>query len=114
MSDRAGVPVWVKVGGREYNIHSDPDTSALTSDDGSRGVTFHERQRIHIDSTLGADVFRETLIHECIHAAWDVVGLTKAGDVAQHEEQIIKALSPTITALIRENPQLVRFITERG
>ena len=113
MNDPMSAPLWVKVGGRTYSVHSDADTSALTSDDGSRGMTFHERQRIHVDSTLGKDIFRETLIHECIHAAWDFVGLRKGGDVAQHEEQVIKALSPTITALIRDNPQLVRFITER-
>ena len=104
------IPAYVKVGGRTYTIHSDLDTSRLTSDDGSRGMTFTERLRIHINSDMPVELIRETLLHECMHAAWDIVGLSRSGDAAEHEEQVIKALAPTLAAMLRENPEVNAFL----
>lgn len=108
------IPPVVTVGGRTYTIHSDEETSRLTSDDGSRGMTFTERLRIHLNAEMPDDLIRETLLHECMHAAWDFVGLGKAGAIAEHEEQAIKALAPVLVDMLRRNPEIVAYLVGRG
>lgn len=52
---------------------------------------------------------RETLLHEILHAIWNVAGL---GDEGQEEEQVINRMSPlTLDTFTRkENKNVTRFI----
>jgi hypothetical protein len=67
-------------------------------------------QTIVIRPGLGADVERESVLHELLHVVTRVVGL------GQHdnEERFVTAMAPTLLDALRRNPRLVRYLTEKG
>lgn len=64
---------------------------------------------IQADQSLGC--MRDTLLHECLHA---VVFCSGHGYQLEHdeEERLVRRLAPWLLGLVRDNPKLVRFLTE--
>lgn len=55
---------------------------------------------------------RDTLLHEALHALFNLTGLDeKLSD--EDAEDIILRLSPAILTLMRENPQFVSYLTAK-
>ena len=58
---------------------------------------------------------RDTLLHETLHAVIAQTGLSEsAGPLSSEtEEQVIRALTPLLIHLMRENKNLIQFLIER-
>lgn len=58
---------------------------------------------------MGPDATADTLIHECLHHFFRTSALTAidSGD----EEQIVNFLAPNLLAMLRDNPDLVEWLT---
>jgi len=69
------------------------------------GLIEHNRQRIRVKHNLAPDETRETLLHEVIH------GVASAAAVDLSERKV-RALSRVLYATLRENPELVTYLTE--
>lgn len=54
---------------------------------------------------------REVLVHELLHAAFDVTGLDQ--QEGANEEATVSALAYPILAILRDNPDLVAFLTAK-
>lgn len=65
------------------------------------------RSRITINPEQSSHRMRATLLHECLHAVFEQLGL--AGD---DEEATVARLAPALLDLLRRNPDLVTFLTE--
>lgn len=65
-----------------------------------------------LDNGMPGEQEQETLLHELIHAAWDCTGLSKRLDDDQ-EEEVIRSISPLIFGMLRDNPKLVAYLTEK-
>lgn len=81
--------------------------------DGSanQGTTSVEQQRIMVRGfEQGPDQERDTVLHEVIHAA---LKMTAQGDrLKSNEEPVVYALTTALLAVLRENPELVGWLTE--
>ena len=104
------IPKHVIVGGRTYEVRSDQDGSGQLRDRDNKGETYIDRLIIRVDGDLPPALIRETLLHEVMHAAWNMVGLHRAGLTNEQEEQVITALSPALTEVWRNNPELRDYV----
>lgn len=53
-----------------------------------------------------------TILHESLHGMYSVSGLTEMGVDKEKEECVVNALANSLTAYIRDNKQLVRWMLE--
>jgi len=83
----------------------------LAAESEAVGLTLPETQNIYLDADLGPGVERETLLHECLHGLWYSTQLERKFKDDQ-EEDVIYTLAPRILALLRDNPELVKWLTE--
>lgn len=113
-------PSKVKVGHLTYTIEwtSEEDWPAEHSGDG--GLTFNHSARILVrlgDKDASPQVHREILLHEIMHACWAVsmVCHTNWREVASDdvEETAIRFSSPVLLDVLRSNPTVARFLTEK-
>jgi len=74
--------------------------------DGSAAMGTYEQEQstIILKDNMSLSSIRDTLVHELIHA------------ILQHyemdSEKIVRVMTPALVTLLRDNPDLVRFITE--
>lgn len=80
---------------------------------GNYGAYDPSQQLIHLEKTLAPELLAETLLHESLHGCWAQTSLTKRYEEEQ-EEEIIRALSPRLLALLRDNPLLVAYMLTAG
>lgn len=73
---------------------------------GDAGNCQYLKQRIDIDPAQGGDGRADTLLHELLHAAWYVAGITEF--TSKQEERVVGALSPLLLDVLRRNPKLVQ------
>jgi|688.fasta_scaffold478306_2 hypothetical protein len=109
-------PKDVQVGPFTFTIKSDK-----ASMDSARGrfesldaigfMSIHE-QTIFIDPELQGDINIDTLLHEILHAIFEVVGLKNHFE-EKEEEQIIAAMSPTLLDTLRRNVEVTDYILGR-
>lgn len=83
----------------------------LKTDLDAVGLTLIDDQMILIDPHVGADMQRETLFHEVLHACWFVCGFRETKKLT--EEQTIVALSPVLLDTLRRNPKLVEALLSK-
>jgi hypothetical protein len=78
------------------------------------GVYEEATQTITLDSDLSFEKARETLLHESLHAMFSVVGLDNLIEASAPglSEHIISTISPVMLAVIRDNPPLMRYLSE--
>lgn len=83
-------------------------TFAVTQEDGRdfnhAGEIDHNLQRIRIKPNRAPDETRETLLHEVIHG----IAYASAVDLSERK---VRALTRALYAVLRENPDLVAFLT---
>lgn len=66
---------------------------------------------IWIDPDRPEARIRETLVHELLHALWDVAGLPSRDTERVGQEETVDALASGLTLLLRDNPALVKYLT---
>jgi hypothetical protein len=67
----------------------------------------HMTLEIHVSTSLVLAVQRKSLLHEVIHACNWITG----HDDAVNEEEFVRALAFPMLDVLRDNPQLVAFLT---
>lgn len=72
------------------------------------GQCKHSTLEFEIKNGLPAIHHTTTLLHEIMHAA-----LAKCG-IMEHDELHVNALSITLVEIFRDNPDLVRYLTDGG
>lgn len=101
------LPKAVKIGPFHYRIRR--PSKALARENLS-GAAWHPLLTIAVDRDLHPVYAAETLLHEVLHACWDQTPLRDFDDDV--EESIVAALSPLLFGVLRDNPELVRCLTD--
>lgn len=97
-------PLVIKVGACDVDVKSMEDKEAM-----SHGIHGHYsscESVIRINKTLPKNKFAEVLLHEVLHAAYDVGHLEDCDD----EEKTVSVLSTVFAQIIRDNPDFVNFL----
>ncbi len=104
MQDKYALPRFVHVLGQKFTVTE--QDQVFFPDDGTpiRGLIIRADQIIQVDRNQHPETRAETLLHECIHAVEDALGL-------DFEEAEVGVLSRGLFALLRDNPALVRAVT---
>jgi hypothetical protein len=76
------------------------------------GQTFVAHQRIEIDTDLGPDQERDTLLHEICHAIVKLTGHRHTTLTDKQEEAVVGCLAYALLGVLRANPALVAWMTE--
>jgi hypothetical protein len=94
-------PALVRILGSDVEVVFLP--SVAVDNEQVMGTYEQEQSRILIKSSMSRSSVRDTLVHEIIHA------------ILQHyemdSEKIVRILTPAIVSIIRDNPQLISFLT---
>lgn len=106
----ARFPALIRVGPYRYRTRRVAKEDAL--DGGSGSCNFHHHV---IEVTLGFSPLytKETLLHEILHAAWFNAFPNAAESWDAYEERFIRAMAPVLLGVLRDNPALVRYLTEK-
>lgn len=116
------IPASVRIGAVTYTVTIDPDTwlryEHEAQSKGYYGHTEHRTATILINPEATPDVARLTLWHEIQHALcettmgspdWLNIGETKV----DREEAVIRAFESPTLLVLRDNPDLVDYLTAR-
>lgn len=122
----AARPKRVKIGPYDYNVIWTEDTIAAYESDGKfsgdysgegylAGWGDFRSGNICVDSRLAPAAQKSTLLHEVLHQVFTVSGYhCRLDDEGSgREERIVSALENPLLAVLRDNPQLVRYLTEK-
>lgn len=107
------LPSSVKVGPYVYAVALDEAKVRVFEHEqrGHRlGYSDHSTLDIVLDPTLVSGRLREVLLHEVLHAVCCVVSAQEK----LSEEAWLERTGPTLLAVLRENPELVSFLTTEG
>lgn len=96
-------PRKIKIGPYTYNIELYPD--ATYSD---HGACVYNHQTIFISQNQHAERAGDTLLHEVLHAIWDLSGFDQIKDIC--EENVVRSFATWLTLVLKTNPKLVEFI----
>lgn len=77
----------------------------------THGLFDFKNSRITITPRLPAAEARRVLVHELEHAIIDEAQLNFS---VSFEEKLVTATTPILLATLRDNPALVRYLTEKG
>ena len=117
MSD---IPGTVQIGSVAYAVTIDPDAWMRYEHENQKtgfyGHTDHETATIYVSPDSVPDVQRTTLWHEVIHALCETTmgspnwrGLGK--EKVDREESVVRAFESPTLLVLRDNPQLVAYLT---
>lgn len=96
------IPSFVKVG--PYNVRVEQHEGYFGKDETRVYGEYDERtSTINVDVDASADVIRETLLHEILHA---ILGMYEKDD-----EALVRLLSPMLLQVMRDNPKLMLALT---
>lgn len=98
-------PKKIKIGPYNYTVELFPD--ATTTD---HGACVYNHQTIFLSTNQHAERAGDTLLHEVLHAIWDVAGFDVMPDL--HEESIVRGMATMLSAVLRDNPQFAKFVLE--
>lgn len=73
----------------------------------------YKKNRIRVAAGTRHSVKREHIVHELLHKLWEKSGLTKHYSNTT-EEVVITSLTGWLVEVLRDNPELVEFLTEEG
>jgi hypothetical protein len=99
-------PKFVKVSGHKVDIVF-TDREKLKAD----GLLYYRDNSIHIAKEQCQSQQASALLHEVLHAVFYISGLSSEFR-SQTEEKIVRALEPFLFQLLRDNPKLIKYLTE--
>ena len=97
----SSAPAALRIGGQDWTVQ-------LRSLADRYGETAKRRLRITLARGQAPGHMRDTLLHEVLHAAWSV---NPPLDDEDQEERVVAALAPWLLLALRDNPDLVAFLT---
>jgi len=100
---RSKYPKKIKIGPYNYTVQVFPDATHT-----DHGACVYNHQTIFLSENQHAERAGDTLLHEVLHAIWDVAGFDTMPDL--HEETIVRSTATWLSAVLRDNPQLADFI----
>ncbi|HKZ20320.1 MAG TPA: hypothetical protein VJQ57_09435 [Acidimicrobiia bacterium] len=104
---RAAIPSEVKVGAYTYRIATDKATlneTQVEHGQGLYGALVYGKQLIVLDVDSGADVLADTVLHEVLHSVFRFIRF-------DDDEDLVARMTPVLLGVLRDNPDLVRFLT---
>jgi hypothetical protein len=123
-SARVPRPTSVKVGIINYKIKycTEVDWERYGNDNEAGGLTRNRQQEIHVLLIHDADevIYQEVLLHEIQHAVWSTTMMSHhdfRNDISDGEgveEVAIRMTTPLLMMVLRDNPQVFRYITSDG
>lgn len=108
----AKLPSIIKVGPFRYRVRTDKDAVSDLKSDRIYGIHRSGNLTITVDPDYPHDQVADTLVHEILHAIWHVVALPREKLVNHQQEDIIDALSSILLGVLRDNHELVTYLTE--
>lgn len=105
----APIPTTVDICGVPYTIRIVPEYL----DSSNIGLTLFAKQEIQIFDGAKEDARKKTLLHEIVHAIIYEGGCY--GDIAEvkADEGAVQGIANGFYSVLRNNPQLVTYLTER-
>lgn len=122
-------PKFIKVLGRKWPvkiIDRDFPMPGAAGPDDARGITDLEKETIHVFAANGlmSDTrAKETYLHEALHAIMHTGRLAvylvappadAEGNDKIKDEAFVDALAPALLAFMRDNQEVLAYLTERG
>lgn len=107
----AKMPTEVVVGPFHYRVTTDKaehNQACREEQTELAGRTDKWLQVISIEPMLASEQKADTLLHECLHAIAEIVGLSK--EWGDQEEGFVRRLSPALLDLLQRNPQVVAYL----
>lgn len=111
---RPNLPRSVLILGQRFKVHSIDNLQTDHDDNGVidvLGLCDSDDQIIVLEDRQPYDKKAETFLHEQLHAMLAFAGLRE--DLGEHEEAIVKRLSPIMLEWLRRNPSVYTFLTGR-
>lgn len=99
----AQMPETIRVGYLDYVVEAWPSSLASTSD--RIGECDRQNSIIRIRDDLPPQKTAEVLLHEVLHAAYDMGCIS-----GEDEEKIVSIFGHQLTQIWRDNPQFVAFM----
>lgn len=100
------IPAKIKVAHLVIEVES---ISQLEADSlGCDGLFSYRQAKMKINTEQHKAQIIETLMHECLHAIWAVAAINSRDE----EEDAVTRIAPMLTALLLDNPDLVRLISQ--
>lgn len=114
-------PRFVYVGHRSYRLFLSKQKWAelrarQESAHGLLGQCDNEQLIIHVNPDQHPVELRETVLHECLHAIWDIVGSREElsafrdEDERAHEERLVLKQAPRLLEFLLDNPELLAWL----
>lgn len=98
-------PTSIKVGWKTYAIED--WCHKIASANARYGEADHAEKTIRIDRSYGALQSAETLLHEVLHAVWDIWQISESG--CHEEEYLVASQASGLTAVWRDNPEFAAW-----
>lgn len=102
------LPKSLKVGSFVYSVSFSPDLAAHDE----LGTMNCDTLRISIQDGLSVQKQREVILHEALHTAYCVPNILAGEKPAFTEEQSVYLTAPHLVMILRDNPDLVKFLTQ--
>jgi hypothetical protein len=98
-------PLSVRVGQADYRIRIRARRDPL-------GECDTRKQRVDVTAAQSEPSLRDTVVHELLHAIWyeSSANAMLATD-EDEQEKVVRLLSPWLLMLLRDNPDLVAYLT---
>ena len=106
---KPAIPTTLRIGPHTYDIRHDPETAKRVRAAGHAGNSEAQQLLIQLDTDQPHTQLADTLIHESLHCMWNQTSLP-AG-LSAEEEAVVLALSPLLLGMLRDNPELVAYLT---
>ncbi len=78
------------------------------------GMEVPESLQLQIDPGLPPDQTKETLVHEILHACIFVGNRGSKPSMIETDDEYIEASAPTFMQVLRDNPELVKWLQEKN
>lgn len=101
-------PKNARVLGKTWRVRAD---KTLLSHDDTAGDCHGRSQLIRYGTGQALEQEQDSVLHELIHAVWHENGLSHDVNDDKLEEMIIRRTASGVLALLKENPELVRYLT---
>ena len=105
------LPGKIQVGPVTYTVKVGPITATDHDPDTLSGLAIHRDAEIQVVDNQAPAQARDTMLHEVLHCLFAVSGLFLPVDQAEEEEKFVSLLTPWLTMLLRDNPELVDYLT---
>ncbi len=99
----------VSVGELDYQVGLVADLKRPETEAMLYGYVSHLNQRIDIEEKMTEPMQKIALLHETLHAI-----VHQSGIIEDAEENLVIAISHGLYALLRNNPDLIAYITDKN